>query len=341
MTRLPSRPVLTTRRRVLGGAAAGVLGLSLIAARPLPTEPPSTSARIAGMTFVWTVTSSSTDKNRKKATDSKARVRIAGDRVRMDYQDGTGPAGFSKDAYTVLDGKAGTINVVNAKNKEVVVMDAAAFGTGMGMALNNPMMKMTISNVSFSYTDLGAGEPVLGRATRKVRVRHGYTVEMKILGMTQRTTSSDSSDQWIAKVPEFEADGLMAWSKSFGAGIKASAPELAKLMDAYEQDYTRGGMVLKSVTWSTETDKNGKSQQDVVTTEVTELSTGDLDPAIFEIPAGYKVVNVGDALKSAQAALDSAAKGDSAGKADAKKPSAADAVKSGLGGVLRGRRPPR
>jgi hypothetical protein len=328
------------RRRLLGGTVAAIFGVGLIAARPAPTDaPPPNPARIQGLTFVWTVTSSSTDKNRKKATDLKAMVRIAGDRARMDYQEGTGPAGFSKDAYTILDGKAGTISVVDAKGKEVMVMDAAAFGTGMGMALNNPMLKMTVSDVSFSYADLGAGEPILGRATRKVRVRHGSTVEVKVLGMTQRTTNSDSSDQWIAKVPDFDAEGLTAWSKSFGAGIKASAPEMAKLMAAYENDYARGGMVLKSVTWSTQTDKNGKSVQDVVTMEVTELTKGDLDRSLFEVPAGYRVTNLGDVMKGAQASMDSARAADSAAKGDEKKPSAKDAVKAGLGGLIR-KRPP-
>jgi hypothetical protein len=185
---------------------------------------------------------------------------------------------------------------------------------------------------------MGAGETMFGYRTRRVRTFNSSDLEMKIMGMTQRSSSADSSDQWIAQGIEIDDQSLTAWGRSFSSGMKATNPELAAEFAKFEKEYARGGLALRSTTWSSTTDGKGKVTTDVMNMEVTDLKKGDLDPAIFRIPEGYRVTNLSEAMKSGS--LDSAQTtgADSAKKAP--KPSAGDAVKAGLGGFLK-KKPPQ
>jgi len=168
-------------------------------------------------------------------------------------------------------------------------------------------------------------------------------MEMKAMMMPdQKITSSDSSDQWIATGIDLDAKNLESWAKRFGAGVKSTNPELAAEMQKYTNEYGRAGMALKSVTWSTQTDKKGKVTADTVTMEITDLKKGDLDPALFDIPKGYEVVDMSQMMAGVGAKMDSlnaeAAKNETDAKKDGK-PSAKDAIKSGLGGMFK-KKPP-
>jgi hypothetical protein len=255
----------------------------------------------------------------------------------MDYTNGKGPMG-QKGGYIVITSTPPQFAIVNDKEKTVLVMEASLFGSGLGAMMNNPMMKMTISNAKFSFRDMGAGETMFGYRTRRVRTFNSSDLEMKIMGMTQRSSSADSSDQWIAQGIEIDDQSLTAWGRSFSSGMKATNPELAAEFAKFEKEYARGGLALRSTTWSSTTDGKGKVTTDVMNMEVTDLKKGDLDPAIFRIPEGYRVTNLSEAMKSGS--LDSAQTtgADSAKKAP--KPSAGDAVKAGLGGFLK-KKPPQ
>jgi hypothetical protein len=158
----------------------------------------------------------------------------------------------------------------------------------------------------------------------------------------QKIVSSDSSDQWVATGIDLGSPKSMdAWARSFASGAKSTNADVAAEMTKYTNEYGRGSMALKSVTWSSQTDQKGKVTTDVTTMEVTELKKGDLDAALFEVPKGYEVVDMsklmaelGEMMDSANA--DAAKNGE---KKDEKKPSAKDALKSGLGGFLK-KKPP-
>lgn len=327
----PSRRTVT---RLLGVTVA-VVGVAASAATA--TVPPPRVPTAGGLTFTYTVTSSAADKRRKEALDINAQVRLQGGNARMDYTNGKGPMG-QKGAYIVITSTPPQFAIVSDKDKTVMVMDASMFGSGLGAMMNNPMMKMTISNARFSFKDMGAGENILGYRTRRVRTFSGSDLEMKIMGMTQKSSSSDSSDQWIAQGIEIDDQSLAAWGRSFTNGMKASNPELVAEFAKFEKEYARNGMALRSTTWSNVTDGKGKVTSDVINMEVTDLKKGDVDPAIFKIPDGYQVTNLSEMMKSASADSAKATGADSAKKGP--KPSAGDAVKAGLGGFLK-KKPPQ
>ncbi len=322
----------STKRLIIGAASATMAVGVLTAARPI--------ARATGISFSYRISSSSMDKKQKEARNMFANVRMQDGNIRMDYLEGTNPMG-QKNGYMIVQGDAGKFVIVDPKDKKAIVMTADAMGSGMGAMLNNPLMKLTVSNTSFRYKDLGAGETILGYRTRKVRTWYSSTVEMKVMMMNQKTVSNDSSDQWIANV-DFDPRTMEAWAKSFASGVKSTNPELAKDLASYTREYGRSGIALKTITWSTQTDKKGKVTADTLVMEVTDLKTGALDKSLFEIPAGYEVADMTKMMAEAGAAMDSAraesAKGDKDAKKD-EKPSAKDAIKAGLGGMFK-KKPP-
>ncbi|MEQ1690708.1 MAG: DUF4412 domain-containing protein, partial [Gemmatimonas sp.] len=277
-TRLATSARLLALPLLLGGTI-----VTLSAART--PNPPRAAA--SGLTFNYTVTSSAADKRQKEAADVNALVQLQGGNARMDYTNGKGPMG-QKGAYIIVTSSPPQFAIVSDKDKQVMIMDAGQFGSGMGAMMNNPMMKMTIKNAKFSYKDMGAGEEMLGYRTRHVRMYNSSDVEVKIMGMTQRSSSSDSSDQWIAQGIDIDEDALAVWGKSFTSGMKASNPEMAAEFAKFEKEYGRKGMALRSTTWSTTTDGKGKSTSDVITMQVTDLKKGNVDPGVFRIPEGYE-----------------------------------------------------
>lgn len=330
-------------RRALTGIAVTAAGaLLLTAAKPVTPHTPAPAPRATGLTFTYRVTSSSADKRQREATSMLSTVRLQDGNIRMDYVEGLTPTG-QKNGYVIVKGETGQFIIVAPKDKQAMIMTADAAGSGLGALMNNPMLKVTMSNQSFRFKDMGAGEPILGYKTRKVRTWYTSTLEYKVMMMPdQKITTSDSSDQWIATGIDMDAKNLENWAKRFGAGVKSTNPQLAADMQKYTNEYGRSGMALKTVTWSTQTDKKGKVTADTVTMEITDLKKGDIDASIFEIPKGYEVVDLSQMMAGVGAKMDSlnaeAAKGEQAGKDQ--KPSAKDALKSGLGGLLKKKKPP-
>jgi hypothetical protein len=333
-------PAVRRRATLVAGlaVAAGVAA----AARPL--------ALIEGATFQYRVSSSRQDQKGAPSASYLSTVRMAGGNVRMDYVQGTNPLA-GKDGYMVIRGDDERLAMVNVKERQVMVLDAAALGSGMGAMLNNPMLKLSFKDQSFSYEDLGAGETILGSRTRKYRMRQKYTMEMRVMGIRRSNTEESVTDHWIASdVKGIDERAMRRWSKAFGSGVKITNPELAQQMERFLKE-SRGGMALKSVIVATHGDGK-KTETDTTTMEVVELKPATHEASIFTWPADYTVTDmgqvlagVGDSLRAASArAGDStgaapAASTDSSLKRGAKEAVKGEAIKAGLRGVL-GRKKP-
>lgn len=310
--------------------------LLLTAAKPLPRPAVPPTPVASGVTFTYRTTSTSSDKRTREARNMLTTVRMQDGNIRMDYVEGVTPLG-EKNGYVLVQGDAGKFVIVNPKDKKAMVMSAEGFGSGLGALMNNPMLKMTMSNTSFRYKDMGAGETILGYKTRKVRTWYTSTMELKAMMMPdQKITTADSSDQWIAQGMDLGAKDMERWARSFASGVKATNPELEAEMKKYANEYAKSGIALRTITWSTQTDKKGKVTADTITAEVTDLKTGSIDAAMFEIPKGYEVVDMSKMMADMAASMDSAkaAEGKDGKKAE-EKGSASDALKQGLGGLLR------
>jgi hypothetical protein len=180
---------------------------------------------------------------------------------------------------------------------------------------------------------------------------------MRVMGKTTSTTESSVGESWVAtSISGADADALAVWSRAFGAGLRRTNPDLARQMADYDQKFGRG-LALRNQVVSTRTDDKGKVSVDTMRMEVTELSRGRLDPALFEVPAGYQVadmrqmaasldsvrkangldtIDVGKVMKDAKDSMRANAK---EGAKDAGKDAATEALKGKLGGLLRKKKP--
>lgn len=306
-----------TARRAATLLTATTLGATLVAARPATPVPHVERNPVAarpvpraeGLTFTYSLKSASTDKKTREAMDRVATVRIQDGNVRMDFTLGT-PMPGQKNGYMLVLGEAKQFAIVSDKDKSVLIMDASTMGGGLGAISNNPLLKMTMKDASFSYQDLGAGDKILGYATRHVRTINASTMEMKVIGMTRKSSNADTADQWIARDIGLDPSSLLAWSKAFGSGLKETNPELAAQMAKYQQEYGRTGIVLRSMTHTSHTNDKGKVETDTLTMEVTDLKKGAIDPALFKYPSDYKVTDMSQMMNGMKASMDSAKEAD-------------------------------
>ncbi len=317
---------------LLRTAGAVVAGTLLLTGASLPikgsaSSPPEEGAA-SGARFTYRVTSSSSEKSARERRSMLTTVQMQNGSIRMDYVEGATPLG-QQNGYVIVNGDPVRFIVVDPKEKKAMIMNGDAFGSGLGGLLNNPMLKMTFSDVTFRYKDMGAGGSILGHATRRVRTWSTSTMELKAMMMPdQKVISSDSSDVWIATGLEIRMEDMEQWAKSFSSRLRSSSPQADAEIGKYMREFGRSGLVMRSVTWSTDTDKKGKVTTDSITTEITDLTIGAIDPSVFEIPKGYEVVDLADVMAKTMASEDSAGASEDKG-------SAGDAIKKGIGGLLK------
>jgi hypothetical protein len=337
-----SRLTSVLRRRATLAAGVVVAASVALGARPL--------AIVDGVTFQYRVSSSRKDAKGAPSASYVSSVRMAGGNVRMDYLDGTNPMA-GKDGYMVIRGDDERLAMVNVKEKQVMVLDAATLGSGMGAMLNSPMLKLSFKDQSFSYEDLGAGETILGSTTHKFRLRQKYTMEMRVMGIRRSSTEESVTDHWIASsVKGIDDKAMRRWSKAFGSGVKVTNPALAQQMEKFLKE-SRGGMALRSVIVATHSDGK-KTETDTTTMEVVDVKAANHDAAIFSWPDGYAVTDmgqvlagVGDSLRAASARAGDSAGGapaagtDSSVRSGAKDAVKGEAIKAGLRGILGRKRP--
>jgi hypothetical protein len=263
--------------------------------------------------------------------------------VRMDYLEGGAMTGDG--GYLLFTAATGGIAIVNPQDKSALVMSPETFGLGLGAMMNNPMVKISTSNQSFRYKDLGDGGPMLGYRTRRVRTWTTSTVSVKMPMVNQTTTTTDSSDHWFAS--GFDASLLRnfeAWGKSFSRGVKATNATAGVEFAKFQTEFAKMGMPLRTMTWSSATTDKGKTTTDSLLIEVTELKVGPLDAALFRIPTSYTVTEMGKVMSDAKTEMNQAkAEGardqvEGTTKTD-EQPSAKDLVKQGIGGLLKRKKP--
>lgn len=276
------------KRLAMGVPVSAVVLLTATAVQAFPVH---VAARADGLTFVYSITSASTDKRSREAIDRVSTVRIQNGNVRMDYTLGS-PMPGQKGVYVLILADTKKFAIVNDKDKQVILMDAASFGTGVGAMTNNALLKISNKDASFSYKDLGAGDKILGYSTRRVQLISGNTMETRIVGITTRTITSDTSEQWIGQGLGLDTKSLLAWSEAFGTGLRTTNPDILVQMDKYQQEYGKGGIALRTVMRSSRSNGKGKVDNDVLTMEVTDLRQGPIDASVFAIPPSYKVMDM-------------------------------------------------
>lgn len=217
------------------------------------------------------------------------KVKVAQGRVRVEMQGG--PQGAMPEGVFMLLRDDGKVSVVMPSEGMALQMDAQQLSGGMQSMMS--MMGMsapTYSDVSIDVQELGAGETMLGYATRKYRVRQRYTVSGGMRG-SQPVQHDDVTEMWMTtSIPGMD-DGLQRFAdvfgSAFGGGGSGGSTELAAAM----KGKIPPGYPLKTVVTSTETRNGSAGQPQTTTLEVLDVTRTNIEASEFELPAGIQLLD--------------------------------------------------
>lgn len=296
---------------------------------------------VDGWKFVWKVTSvqdnaKKNDRGEMAAQPSMA-VQIGAGKIRMDYMLEPGQkAAMPKGGYMLLDADAGTMTMVDPSEKKAMIMDPAGMGSALGAVGKSGMMKMEINNPEVKVEDLGAGERMLGRSTHHYRITRTYDMAMQVMMIHRKSHHVGVSDAYLTD--ELINDkAFAAFAKRFAVNMQGFGGEgMQKLMEAEKN--SPKGFPMKVTTSNTETSEKGEVTSSTTTIEVQELARASMDASVFEVPAGYEVVDMRQQMADLQAKMDEAKKkeGEESAADTSKKESGA---KKALSGFLKRKKP--
>ncbi|MBM3907040.1 MAG: DUF4412 domain-containing protein [Gemmatimonadetes bacterium] len=257
--------------------------------------------RVDGVKFTWMVTTTASGDAARAATPPSMSVIVAGDQMRMEMLEARpgSPAGV----YTLLNAATASITMVDPSRKQAMVLDTRGTGNVMGAA-SAIGMKFDIADLTSTVADQGAGERILGRSTRKYHVSRSYTATMSMLGRKSSTRVKEEMDIWMTN--DFAGQrAFEEFGKTLGrnTGMIGGAAQQKLMQDA---EKLPKGVPLRQVINTTSTTDKGEAQTSSVTMEMTDLANGNFDASLFEVPAGYQVVDLKAQLAEASKAAEKA-----------------------------------
>jgi hypothetical protein len=194
-------------------------------------------------------------------------------RLDIDSVSGNAPMAIGDYMLTLDSGRILTVNPVSK-----TYSDAAS-----AMVALPPQMlaQASITNVNVTTEKLGAGEAIQGYATEKVRMTTTYILNI----MGQSMNAMNVSELWMSKLPSAIAtpfDGNMPKEL-----LEGPMKELGEKMLAARQALGTATS-LKTVNTSTMTAPMFPQPiTTVMTVELLDVKTGEVDPAVLRIPEGF------------------------------------------------------
>jgi hypothetical protein len=232
-----------------------------------------------GMGYTMVMT---TDSGGGHKTTMSMLTEILGSKYRMAMKtDAIG--GAPTEMYMVIDSLEGTMmNVMPAQSMAMVMP------TSMLKQAALPPYKMEMGpNPIVSVADMGAGEKILGHTTRHFRQILTYSIKITVGDETCMKPSREVSDVWTTT--EVSLPNIMGAVLRF-TGAK-SPDGFAEKLDSL-QNKTVKGMTLRRISTVTTTSPSGDTLRVTTTMEMAALKSDAVDPADFEVPAGYNVMDM-------------------------------------------------
>lgn len=166
------------------------------------------------------------------------------------------------------------------------------------MMAKQDLPKVEANRASLQVEDLGAGEPILGHATHRFRIKTVGSMTVTVNGKRCTRPMDGETEVWVA--PDVDITSAMRSMVShYGFDVPDSGA------------YTSSGMPMKGVPLRTKVrsvvkDASGGSRTIETTVEYVELSNAPLDSALFTVPADYRVMDMRKQMAGLmEAALDS------------------------------------
>lgn len=208
---------------------------------------------------------------------------VDGASARVEFEESDNPL-MPVGAWLLTKDGGETVVIVDPEQKTWARYDLGAILGSLGsmMQAAGGMIDFAVSNVEVEKLLEEPGDAIHGLPTTHYRYRTSYDMTIKVIGI-QRTNSVERvEDRWLTGALDDAALGVWL-RKTPQTGIEDLDRLLAAEMEKVQ------GVPLKMTDVTTMTGQKGKrSSTSRTTMEVTELERGvSVDPAKFEIPAGY------------------------------------------------------
>jgi hypothetical protein len=240
---------------------------------------------VAGMRYE-SLTRTVNDKG-KESQEFMVTSWVDGDRARIEFREAKG-APLPDGAYLITTDGGTHMIMVNPKEKQYMEwnLDAMLQTLGELQQASGGMVKIDFKDTSAVYGGSSPGEEILGYPTTKHTMTTGYTLEMKVMGMTQKMTVKAETESWVTD--KLTAPGFGAWLRK--TPPKTGDPDLDKLFTGLAGKID--GVVLRSVTNSVTTDKKGRQKKATSTTQVQSIEETDTPDTMFAVPEGFEKIEM-------------------------------------------------
>ncbi len=216
-------------------------------------------------------------------------VWVEGDATKIQMEQGNGDGLFGPGSYIVTKDAGELMYLVNTKDKTWAEFNLGQMMDTLGQAMEGMggLFKIEFTNLSSEQLLEEPGGSILGRSTKHLRFRTGYTMKMAVMGIKRMQIVEMIQDMWLAD--GFDTRAFSVWLRP----DKRLTGMFEGLDEIMETTFGQvDGVPLKTVVTTKTTDKKGRVTTSVSTTEVTTLREESVPPSTFEFPADYTETQV-------------------------------------------------
>ena len=296
--------------RLAGVARAVVAGVWLVVALPSAAASQAAADSTTGAVIRIRTVRTGSGAGRSRTAGEGLLVRRQGRRQRVDVLRNI--ADSIGDDWASLDDAPGELRLHNRPSRATAVMRYRDL-----RLVFDSLMRVRFDSVTAEGEDLGPGPRLLGRSTRRVRVRRTMRMTSSRAGNTQVIALSLETNALVApSVPEeWGASAVLSLTSSNLSGVMqevfgtAAAPVTVRGGGTLPT-----GLALRTITRSEARatgsavglfERENGTTVTLDTTEVVSIERMALPDALFEAPAGYRAFNVSDEIRKLVVTLDS------------------------------------
>jgi len=213
---------------------------------------------------------------------------VNGDKARVEFKESGNPMAKSGTYLITKDGGK-TLYLVNPEDKTYALWDLNAMLGFLGGVMNGvgPILKFEFTDPKVEKVSEDDGGALLGYPTRHYKFRTSYSMKMKVFGIGRSADTATDQEVWATS--KLTDPGLKVWLRHDPP--RTGNEQFDKLIAAETEKQRVTGFPLKTVSTTTST-QNGKQTVTHHTMEVTSLESKSIPDSSFEIPSGYKEIQM-------------------------------------------------
>jgi len=268
---------------ILRLASAALLALTIASALP---------AQHAGKDLALDFRSSSSMEGAAEAGILTGHIVGSGTKLRIDLSaaGGRSPSPLTTDGTVsmIVSDSGRTITYLDSKNSQYMSFRPAEM---MAEAQSMGGVKMEFSDTDAKVDNLGAGPRILGHPTLHYRVGTRVTMTITGMGQSQSVKIASTTEYYFPTDIKSALNPFASITGTDMIGVfGGNNKEFAAKLKAAEKLLPKAPPLRTSTTATITTD--GTSRVTKSNTEVTSVQWVNADPKVFEIPAGYKAVQL-------------------------------------------------